>query len=42
LKRIGIALLGTRLAFRRYKVAGFNQGYFFIVRFFHQLFFCLN
>jgi hypothetical protein len=28
LKRIGIALFSTRRAFRRYKVAGFNRGYF--------------
>ena len=27
LKRIGIALLSTRLAFRGYEVACFNQGY---------------
>jgi hypothetical protein len=28
LKRIGCALFDTRLAFRRYEVAGYNQGYF--------------
>ena len=38
LKRNSIALISTRRALRRYKVAGCNRGYFFIVRIILQLF----